>query len=139
MKEFQAVFQLSKTIIFEVNFYTLSTNQTPHFSTSAAQFARNKKDFTRCGQSQMELTKGFLTARRFFLKWDKHHLHNLTPAQYEELQADLQTLKERYNFIYEELDESRRPYSPHFSFYRLAEWTKQDPRKKAANGGEVVA
>lgn len=120
MKEFQAVFQLSKTIIFEVNFYTLSTNQTPHFSTSAAQFARNKKDFTRCGQAQMELTKGFLTARRFFLKWDKHHLHNLTPAQ-------------------EELDESRRPYSPHFSFYRLAEWTKQDPRKKAANGGEVVA
>ena len=42
MKEFHAVFQLSKTIIFEVNFYTLSTNQTPHFSTNAAQFARKK-------------------------------------------------------------------------------------------------
>ena len=32
MKEFQAVFQLSKTIIFEVRYYTLSTNKTPHFS-----------------------------------------------------------------------------------------------------------
>lgn len=129
MKEFQAVFQMSKTIIFEVSYYTLSTNPAPYFSTSAAEFCRNKKDFTRCGQAQPELLKGYRTARRFFEKWDGCHLHDLTPAQYDEMRQDLEALKEKYNFIFEELDETRRPYSPHFSFYRLAEWTKQTPKK----------
>lgn len=137
MREFQAVFQLSKTIIFEVKYYTLDTNKKPYFATSAAQFARNKQDFTMCGQAQNELTKSFFPARSFFQKWDKYHLKDLTPAQYEELQTDLQTLKNRYNYIYEELDESKKPYSPRFSFYRLAEWTKQDPRKRTVDGAEV--
>ena len=130
MTEFISVFQLSKTIIFNVAFYTLGENKTPHFTTSADQFAKNKLDFIRGGQAQDELTRGFLTARRFWKKWDKYHLRNLTPAEYGELQADLQTLKDQYNFIYEELDEKSKPYNPHFSFYRLANWTKQDPRKR---------
>lgn len=129
MKEFQAVFQMSKTVIFEVRYYTLSTNTRPDFTTSAAQFCRNKKDFSRCGQAQPELLKGYRTARRFFEKWDAYHLHDLTPEQYDEMRHDLETLKEQYNFIFEELDESRRPYSPRFSFYRLADWTKQEPKR----------
>ena len=59
MKEFQAVFQLSKTIIFEVRYYTLSTNSRPYFSTTAARFCRNKRDYSQCGQAQDTLTRGF--------------------------------------------------------------------------------
>jgi hypothetical protein len=129
MKEFQAVFQLSKLIIFEVYYYTLSTNKNAHFTTSAAEFCKNKKDFCRCGQAQDDLTRGFATARRFWKKWDALHLKTLTPEQYNELQADLQALKDKYNYIYNELDETKKPYSPNFSFYRLAEWTKQPPKK----------
>lgn len=130
MKEFQAVFQLTKTIIFEVKYYTLSNNTKPYFTTSAAQFCRNKQDYSRCGQAQNELLKGFRVAMRFFRKWDVLHLHDLTPAQYDEMRQDLEELKAKYNYIFEELDESRKPYSPNFDFYRLAEWTKQDPQKK---------
>lgn len=129
MKEFISVFQMSKTIIFEVKYYTLGNNEHPHFTTSASEFCRNKKDYKRCGQDQPDLLKNFRTARKFFEKWDALHLHDLTQAQYSEMLKDLESPKDRYNFIFEELDESRSPYSPHFAFYRLAEWTKQAPKK----------
>lgn len=134
MQEFIAVFQLSKTIIFEVQYYTLGTNGKPHFATAASRFAKNKKGYTECGQAQDYLTRGFISAWNFYKKWDKHHLHDLTPAQYEELQADLQKLKARYNFMYKELDAAKRPYDTHFSFYHLAEWTKQAPKKYNRKG-----
>lgn len=130
MKEFISVFQMSKTIIFEVEYYTLSTNKTPYFATSAAQFCRNKRDYTQCGQAQKSLLRSYPTAMRFFEKWDTFYLKDLTPAQYEEMQTDLEELKSRYNFIYEELDETKRPYSPHFGFNRLAEWSKQTPKSR---------
>ena len=130
MKEFIAVFQMSKTIIFEVNYYTLSNNTYPHFTTQAAQFNRNKQDYSRCGQAQPALLKNFSVARRFFEKWDCFHLRDLTSEQYDDMMKDLEVLKKQYNFIFEELDESRRPYSPHFSFYRLAEWSKQTPKNR---------
>lgn len=131
MKEFQAVFQLSKTIIFEVRYYTLSTNKSPYFTTSASQFCRNKQDYSRCGQAQESLLPPYPVAMRFFKKWDSYHLKDITPVQYEELIADLESLKSQYNFIFEELDETERPYHPRFGFYRLAEWSKQKPKKKA--------
>lgn len=129
MKEFQAVFQLSKTKIFEVAYYTLSTNSRPYFTTEAAEFCRNKRDYRTCGQAQNTVLKGFPVAMRFFKKWDVLHLHDLTPAQYAEMVEDLEKLKARYNFIYEELDETQKPYSPSFGFYRLAQWSKQEPKK----------
>lgn len=49
MKEFMYVFQISKLITFEVNFYTLGTNSAPYFSTSANEFCRSKLDYTRGG------------------------------------------------------------------------------------------
>ena len=128
-KEFLAVFQMSKTIIFEVDYYTLCNNETPHFTTRAAQFCRNKRDYNQGGQAQKSLLRNYPTAMRFFKKWDAHHLHDLTPAQYIELREDLDELKSRYNFIYEELDESMRPYNPSISFHLLAEWSKQEPKK----------
>lgn len=129
MKEFQAVFQLSKTKIFEVKYYTLSTNSRADFATTAAEFQRGKQDFSRCGQCQEEILKFYPTARRFFKKWDLFHLKELTAAQYDEMRRDMETLQGRYNYIIEELDETQRPYSPHFGFHRLAQWTKQEPKK----------
>lgn len=130
MKEFQAVFQISKTIIFKVRYYTLLSNTTPHFSTSAAQFCRNKRDYSQCGQAQKSLLPPCSAAMRFFKKWDAYHLKSLTQTQYDEMRADLEELKAKYNYLYEELDENQRPYNPSFGFYRLAEWSKQNPKKK---------
>lgn len=131
MKEFISVFQMSKTIIFEVKYYTLLTNKTPYFSTSAAQFCRNKQDYTQCGQAQKSLLRSYPAAMRFFKKWDAFHLQDLTTAQYEEMKTDLEELKAQYNFIYKELDETARPYRPSFGFFRLAEWSKQTPKAVA--------
>ncbi len=127
-KEFQAVFQLSKTEIFQVSYYTLSTNQRPDFATSAARFCRNKRGYSTGGQAQESVCKGHRGAYNFYQKWDKMHLKDLTDEEYTEMRLDLEKLMEKYNYILEELDESKRPYSPHFSFERLAEWTKQKPK-----------
>ena len=118
-KEFIASFQLSKKIIFNVNYYTLGNNSCPYFSTSACEFNQPKTDYCRCGQAQEDLTKKFLTGRRFWKKWDKKHLQDLTENEYGELMQDIETLKEKYNYIYEELDESLKPYHPHIRFYDL--------------------
>ena len=128
MKEFQAVFQMSKTIIFEVRYYTLANNTNAHFTTSAAKFCNSKRDFSQCGQAQPELLKKYATAREFFEKWDHLHLHKMSEEEYAEMIEDIEKLKARYNFIFEELEESRKPYSPGFSFYRLADWSKQEPK-----------
>ena len=115
-KEFIASFQLSKKIIFNVNFYTLGNNSHPYFSTSANEFNQPKTDYCRGGQAQEDLTKNFLTAKRFWEKWDKKHLQDLTENEYEELMQDIEVLKEKYNYIYKELDESLKPYHPNICF-----------------------
>ena len=84
-KEFQAVFQLSKTEIFEVRYYHLSTNERADFATSAARFCRNKRDFSTCGQAQESVCKGHKCAYNFYKKWNVKHLHDLTDAEYEEV------------------------------------------------------
>lgn len=81
MKEFMYCFQISKLIVFEVEYYTLGGNKAPYFSTSAAEFIRSKRDYNRCGQAQRELLPKHSPARRFFEKWDYCHLHDLTPAE----------------------------------------------------------
>lgn len=130
MKEFLYCFQINKTIIFEVNYYTLSTNGNALFTTSAAEFVRNKKDFRRCGQAQADLLPLASIARRFWQKWDEYHLHDLTPAQYAELLEDLEILKRRYNHIVKELDETQKPYNPRIPFWQLVEFSKQEPKNQ---------
>lgn len=132
MKEFQAAFQISKLTVFEIEYYTLWKNDQPYFTTSASEFCRSKRDYSRCGQAQKELLKPGTAARAFFDKWDALHLHDLTPAQYDEMRNDLETLQEKYNFIFQELDETRRPYDPDIGFCTLAEFTKQTPKYKNA-------
>ncbi len=126
--EFQAVFQIDRLTLFEVHYYTLSTNKNPYFSTGANHFIRSKRDYDRAGQAQNALLPRHSPAFTFFKKWDPHHLHELSPRQHEELLTDLETLKTHYNYIYEEFDTSRRPYSPHFAFSRLVEFSKQKPK-----------
>ena len=129
MKEFLYSFQISKTIIFNVEYYTLCNNSTAHFSTSADEFCRNKRDFRSGGQAQDRLLPRCSAARRFWQKWDQYNLHDLTPAQYAELLQDLETLKQRYNYIVKDLDETQKPYNPRIPFWQLVEFSKQEPKK----------
>lgn len=118
-KEFLSAFQLSRKAMFEVSYYTLSTNSNPDFTTCAETFNQPKTDWNMCGQCQKEVLKNFPTARKFYEKWDAKHLKDLTDEEYAEMREDLKALENRYNHIIRELDESKKPYSPHISFYDM--------------------
>ena len=125
-KEFKAVFQISKTIIFEVGYYTLGNNNHPYFATSASQFCRNKRDFSRCGQCQADILTG--QAKRFWGKWDTLHLKDLTDNEYAEMYSDLLELCSVYNFMYADYNETKKPYTfTGFHFWQLVEFSKQKP------------
>lgn len=98
MNEFEMSFQLSRTEIFVVSYKTVGSNPRPYFSTSAAVFNRPKTDFTRGGQCQDDVLKSHRAAMRFYKKWDAFHLRDLTAEQYQDLMADVEVLKERYNW-----------------------------------------
>ena len=115
MKEFLYAFMISRMIVFEISYYTLSTNEHPYFSTAANEFNRPKTDYKRGGQAQDALLKG--VARKMWLKWDNQHLHNLNPEQYNELIQDIEHLKTVYpHFIEMKLDETKKPYNPRIKF-----------------------
>ena len=100
--EFHAVFALSKTKMFDVDYYTLGSNDAPYFATSADEFNRPKSDYRQCGQAQHDICKNFPTAMRFFKKWDSEHLHKLTDEKYHEMVSDLETLFNKYPHIVEQ-------------------------------------
>lgn len=132
MKEFMYCFQLDKMTVFEVEFYTLSTNKEPHFSTSAARFIRSKRDYSQCGQAQESLLPRHSAARRFYDKWDRLHLHNLTPEEYAEITADIEGLKARYNYIEDVREcfgQSAGCYKTGIPFYEVVELSKLTPKK----------
>jgi hypothetical protein len=98
-QELKYVFQITKMITFEVEYYTLGSNSKPYFTTSSNEFIRSKRDYSRCGQCQRDiLPKGGL-ARKFYEKWDKFHLEDLTDSQYNELIEDIEELKSKYNYL----------------------------------------
>lgn len=134
MKEFMYCFQIDKMTVFEVNFYTLSTNKNPYFSTSASRFIRSKRDYSECGQAQESLLPKHSAARRFYDKWDWLHLCNLTPEEYIEIVADIEKLKTRYNYIEDIRDCFGRSvgcYKTHIPFYEIVELSKMTPKKAA--------
>ena len=102
--EFHYAFQVSRMIIFEVDYYTLGSNKEPYFATSAAEFNRPKSDYNSSGQAQESLLKGFPTAYNFYKKWDPYHLKDLTDEQYEELVKDIERLKQKYNYVEQKKD-----------------------------------
>lgn len=132
MKEFMYCFQIDKMTVFEVEYYTLGGNKSPYFSTSAARFIRSKRDYSECGQAQERLLPKHSAARRFYDKWDRLHLHNLTPEEYAEMAADIEELKTRYNYIEDVRDcfgRSAGCYKTHLSFYDIVELSKLTPKK----------
>lgn len=96
-REFNYTFQINKTVIFEVSYYTLGTNKSPYFSTSAAVFNRLKSDFNQCGQCQEDLLFG--DAKKFFYKFDSLHLKDLSENDYISIIEDIELLKAKYNYI----------------------------------------
>lgn len=104
MQSFQYTFQISKKIIFEVNYYLLGSNKSKYFSTSAAQFNQPKTEFNCCGQAQEDLLKGYPLAMNFYKKFDPLHCKDLTAEQYSEIVQELEKLKLAYNFIHTEGD-----------------------------------
>lgn len=132
MKEFMYCFQIDKMTVFEVKYYTLSTNKTPHFSTSAARFIRSKRDHDTCGQAQERVLPKHSAARKFYDKWDKLHLHNLTKEEYTEIVTDIEELKTKYNYI-EDIrgcfGQSVGCYKTGIPFYEVVELSKQMPKR----------
>ena len=126
--EFHAVFQLSKTQLFSVDYYTCGSNEHPYFATQADEFMRNKKDYRMGGQAQACVTRGHLTARNFWKKWDVCHLKDLTDEQYTEMREDLKKLMAMYNYLIDEQAEDKQTIHD-FGFYTLAQWSKQNPKK----------
>ena len=47
MQEFLYSFQIDKMRLFNVEYYTLSDNPNPYFSTSADEFVKSKRDFNK--------------------------------------------------------------------------------------------
>lgn len=101
---FHYVFQINKMVVFNVNYYLLASNRTPHFSTSADLFIRSKRDFAICGQCQKSVLPKDSLAYQFYTKWNICHLHDLTDEQYNDLCADIELLRNEYNYIFSKDD-----------------------------------
>lgn len=130
-KEFMYAFCISRTIVFEVNYYTLGGNEHPYFSTSANEFNRPKTDWKRCGQAQADLLPKFSTAMKFWKKWDKHHCKDLTDGEYTELVGDIEELKTKYPYhIEDNLDVSKQPYNPYIGFWRIKNMSMTVPKSR---------
>lgn len=119
-REFISTFRITRMIVFNVSYYTLGSNKTPHFTTSASVFTRNKRDYTQCGQCQKDVLPKGSVARKFFMKWDEKHLSDLNDSEYDELMKDMEELKEEYLHIYKERDTFRNQNS-NIPFYEVKE------------------
>jgi len=105
--EFHVVFALSKTKVFNVSYYTLGSNKSPYFSTSANRFNQPKTDWSEGGQAQERILKGHRIAMNFYKKWDTEHLKELSNDQYHELIEDLEELFSKYPYLLEEKEGER--------------------------------
>jgi len=120
--EFHAAFELTRNITFEVDYYTLGSNNHANFTTSASELIRSKRDYSRCGQAQESLLTG--AAKIFYDKWDKKHLSDLSVDEYTDLVFDLGVLEIRYNSI---MQDNRIDHIP---FYKIVELSKTPLKPK---------
>ena len=116
-KEFLAAFQITRTTVFEVEYYTLGSNSHPYFTTSAEVFNRPKTDYNRCGQCQKDVLTG--AALEFYKKWDAYHLKDLTESEYEEMTKDMQLLFDTYNYIFYDKTKDENKDKQFISFYSI--------------------
>ena len=127
-KEFKYCFQITKLIMFEVEYYTLGSNKSPYFVTEANEFFKNKKDYKSGGQAQDRLLPKNSIARQFWEKWDKKHLKDLSDEEYREVAKDIEELKEKYNYIEYIKDTFKGKYE-NFSFGEIVLLSKADLKK----------
>lgn len=128
---FHYVFQINKMVVFKVSYYILSNNSFPYFSTSASEFVKNKRDIDRGGQCQedvLTIKNGGRKAKDFYKKFDQYHLKDLTNEQYAEIIAEIEKLKETYNYL-----EKTQPFTVKkelrgFSFLEEVELSKETPK-----------
>lgn len=124
---FSIVFQITKTIMFEVSYHKVGSNTNPYFSTSAMVFNRPKTDYKLCGQCQASVLPTASVAKMFYKKWDKHHCKDIMDGEtYKELLSDLDELKEKYNYV-ERFD------NVDVTFYQCKELS-MSPLKKTIKG-----
>jgi hypothetical protein len=116
-QEFFFTLQLSKTIIFNIEYSTLGNNNKPRFVTSADEFNKSKSDYNRCGQCQDYLLPDFKLAFDFYQKWNFKHLDDLNSFEYDKMILDIKLLSEKYNYILESKD---------INFFTLQEFSKQE-------------
>ena len=117
MKEFKFSFQLSKLDILIVSYYKLNGNKDAYFTISAAVLQRGKQDYAMCGQCQEEVSKGHGAARCFVRKFNSLHNECLNEMQYNEIVAEIEILKQKYNWIESE------------SFNQIVSMSKLIPKK----------
>lgn len=124
--EFHYAFFLNCKIVFEVEYYTLGNNQNPYFATTVFKFNQPKTDWEQGGQAQERLLPKNSKAYKFYKKWDKLHIHNLTQEEYNEIRKDITVLRDAYHSIVKfrkEGDENFRD----FSFWVLKEESMKVP------------
>ena len=120
------VFQITKMIVMQVQYYTLGHNPNPRFSTSADVFNQPKTDYIMGGQCQDEVLTGL--ALKFYEKWNYCHLKDLTDAQWQEVVDDIEELKNKYNYIEEIQDTFGGGYNS-ISFSRTKELSMMNVKK----------
>ena len=126
---FSVVFQITKTIMFEVDYHKVGGNENPYFSTSAMVFNRPKSDYKHCGQCQNSVLPIASKAKLFFKKWDKHHCKDIMDGEtYKELVKDLIELREKYNY-------TERFDGNDVTFSQCRQLSMQ-PIKKSTKGGK---
>jgi len=133
MKEFMYCFQLDKLTVFEVCYYTLSTNSTADFTITAARFSRSKRDYNWYGREREIIPSKHQEALHFYDRWERLHLHKLTLEEYKEIAADIETLKVKYNYIEDVRDcfgKSAGCEKTGFSFSEIVELSKLKPKEK---------
>ena len=94
--EFNYIFEISRMVIFEVNYHTIGGNNHPYFATNAVKFIWSKRDYETCGQCQERVLTG--KALEFFKKWNPLHLKDLTEDEYRLILEDIEVLKGAYNY-----------------------------------------
>lgn len=121
MKEFMYAFQISNKVSFEVRYSTIGSNSSPEFASSAQELNRSNTDYNRCGQAQNDLLPNKSVVRTFYEKWDTCHLKKLQPIKIEELKADIELLKNKYNYIDKHADNFGREHYSGISDFRFSE------------------
>lgn len=84
---------------FNVQYYRIGGNKYPYFSTNCDVMNYVRSDINMGGQCQKAVLPKNTLAFRFFEKWDKKHLQQLNEDEMNEVLADIEELKNKYDYV----------------------------------------